>query len=137
MFIQEWTGTIRDRERYECYSNFKSVFEKERYLLDTNTYCFRVAITRIRFNLLPLNNNLHRYSKTEKDKACPFCRYQVENEHHFLFQCSLYQDLRSKFLKEFASCPLHLLLKASSASHRHSLSRYIFHAINRRIKSIL
>ena len=83
MFTQEWFGTIRDRERYENYRSFKSIFEKEKYLHFINTYCFRVAVTQTRFNVLPLNNNVYRYSDNIQEKACPFCKTTVENEAHF------------------------------------------------------
>mgnify|MGYP006276537769 CR=1 FL=1 len=51
MFIQEWYGTIRDKERYENYRSFKSTFGKEKYIESMDSYCFRVAITQIRFNV--------------------------------------------------------------------------------------
>jgi len=58
--------------------------------------CFRVAITQIRFNVLPLNNNVHRYSKSFRDKYCPFCKNQIEIEQHFVFMCNAYDDIRKK-----------------------------------------
>jgi len=134
MFIQEWTGTLRERDRYQPYTSFKTIFEKERYILDIDVYCFRVAISHVRFNVLPLNNNIHRYKESNHDKACPFCKIHIENEQHFLFACPMYEDLRLKFLKESNGHPLHILLKATNPIHRHNLSKYVFHAINRRKK---
>eukprot|EP00745_Piridium_sociabile_P024692 TRINITY_DN39152_c0_g3_i7.p1 TRINITY_DN39152_c0_g3~~TRINITY_DN39152_c0_g3_i7.p1 ORF type:complete len:104 (-),score=4.88 TRINITY_DN39152_c0_g3_i7:199-510(-) len=101
-----------------------------------DTYCFRVAITQLRFNVLPLNNNMHRYSEHSKDKNCPFCEKQIENEHHLLFDCVLYKDLRVKFLKESTKLPLYVLLKSTNMNHRHNVSRFVFHALNRRTKVI-
>jgi hypothetical protein len=137
MFIQEWTGTIRDRNRYDIYRTFKTVFEKEKYILDMDTYCFRVAVTQLRFNVLPLNNNMHRYCESDHKKFCPFCNDQNENEQHFLFTCPVFEDLRIKFLKESVRLPIYVLLKATDNSHRHNLSRYVFHAINRRKRLLL
>ena len=31
MFIQEWSGAVRDKDRYEIYRSFKTIFEKEVY----------------------------------------------------------------------------------------------------------
>eukprot|EP00745_Piridium_sociabile_P033756 TRINITY_DN5799_c0_g1_i7.p1 TRINITY_DN5799_c0_g1~~TRINITY_DN5799_c0_g1_i7.p1 ORF type:complete len:201 (+),score=5.71 TRINITY_DN5799_c0_g1_i7:293-895(+) len=135
-FFQEWTGTIRDHDRFESYRTFKTLFEKERYVLDMDIYCFRVAITQTRFNVLPLNNNMYRYSDVEQEKACPFCKYQNENEYHFLFKCAVYDDLRKTFLKDSARLPIHLLLNAKNNTHRYNLSRFVFHAINRRKRII-
>ena len=99
-------------------------------------YCFRVAISQLRFNVLPLNNNVHRYSESSQKKNCPFCDERVENEHHFLFECCLYKELRDKFLKDLSSVPIHVLLKVSDVNIRHCISRYVFHAMNRRRKTL-
>eukprot|EP00745_Piridium_sociabile_P024691 TRINITY_DN39152_c0_g3_i6.p1 TRINITY_DN39152_c0_g3~~TRINITY_DN39152_c0_g3_i6.p1 ORF type:complete len:696 (-),score=54.33 TRINITY_DN39152_c0_g3_i6:199-2037(-) len=136
MFIQDWNGTIREHDRFDIYRSFKTIFEKEKYVYDMDTYCFRVAITQLRFNVLPLNNNMHRYSEHSKDKNCPFCEKQIENEHHLLFDCVLYKDLRVKFLKESTKLPLYVLLKSTNMNHRHNVSRFVFHALNRRTKVI-
>ena len=131
MFTQEWYTTIRDRDRYDSYRNFKIVFEKEKYVLEMDTYCFRVAISQVRMNVLPLNNNVHRYSSEYEKKLCPFCK-EIEDENHFLNQCSVYDDLREKFLNDSARIPINCLFSAKSSAHRYKLSRFVFHAINRR-----
>ena len=136
MYIQEWTASVRDSKSYDCYRTFKTVFEKERYILDMDTYCFRVAITQIRLNALPLNNNIYRYDETERKKLCPFCKTHKEDEEHFLFRCPLYRDLRNKFLKQSADLPIHTILEASQANHRFNLSRFVFHAINQPKKAL-
>ena len=61
MFIQEWSEAVRDKDRYEIYRSFKTIFEKEKYISNTDIYCFRVAVSQARFGVLPFNN-LHRYS---------------------------------------------------------------------------
>ena len=32
MLIPEWSGVIRDKDRYEIYRSFKTIFEKEKYI---------------------------------------------------------------------------------------------------------
>ena len=132
MFIQEWSGTIRDRERYDAYRTFKTVFEKEKYISDIEIYCFRVAISQIRFNVLPLNNNIYRYSEVVQKKNCPFCKTVLETEHHFLYQCSMYDDLRQNFFGDNVCESTNVLLKANNNVTRHGLSRFVFHAIKKR-----
>ena len=61
---------------------------------------------------------------------------QVEDEHHFLFKCPTFEDLRIKFLKDSVRLPLYAILKATNTSDRYNLSRYIFHGMNRRKKII-
>ena len=101
-----------------------------------NTYCFRVAVTQIRFNVLPINNNIHRFSDKRQDKLCPFCKSKIENEVHFLLKCGMYTDLREKFLSEYIDKPLNNLLRANNADCSRNLSRYIFHSVNRRKKLV-
>ena len=84
MFIHEWSGTVRDKDRYEIYRSFKTIFEKEKYISNTVIDCFRVAVSQARFGVLPLNNNLHRYSVLSLDRNFAFCVNEIENKHHFL-----------------------------------------------------
>ena len=132
VFIQEWSGTVQDWERYEHYRDFKTIFGKEKYVFHTSSYCFRVAITQLRFNELPLNNNICRYSTVNKEKMCPFCSNQIENEAHFLLRCPQYDDLRNKFIKEADHLPIEVLSTAENDTHRYKVSRFVFHAINKR-----
>ena len=46
MCIQEWSGVIRDRDRYKIYHSFKTLFGKEKYISSIDIYCFRVAIAQ-------------------------------------------------------------------------------------------
>ena len=99
VWLQQGVGggvikTVRDKDRYEIYRSFKTIFEKERYISNTDIYCFRVAVSQTRFGVLPLNNNLHRYSVLSLDRNCAFCISEIQNEHHFLFKCPMYADLR-------------------------------------------
>ena len=71
-FIQEWSGVIRDRDRYKIYHSFKTLFGKEKYISSIDIYCFRVAVAQARFGVLQLNNILHRYSVSPVDRNCAF-----------------------------------------------------------------
>ena len=132
MYIQEWAGTIRDKERFEYYRNFKSVFAKECYILNVDTYCFRVAISQVRLTALPINNNIHRYSNNDQHRNCPFCKTKVEDELHVLFECVKYTDLREKFLQGFQFTSAFRLLEASRSDSMYKLSRFIFLTMKRR-----
>ena len=135
MFIQEWSGGIRDRERYTSYSNFKVLFEKERYISFVDTSCFRAALSQFRFGVLPLNNNMHRYSQNAEKRACPYCLTRVENEEHFIFSCPLYTDLMKKFLHGFSS--MILLCQVDSLVKAQLLSKFVFYAIKMRKRFLL
>ena len=38
MFMQEWSGAVRDKDRYEIYRSFKTIFEKDKYISNTDIY---------------------------------------------------------------------------------------------------
>ena len=99
-FIQEWNATIRNKDRYVPYCNVTSIFEPEQYLSALEIYCFRVGLCQLRLGVLPINNNLRRYSACAIQRNCVFCVNAIENEEHLLFACPLYNDIREKLLKD-------------------------------------
>ena len=99
-FIQEWNATIRDKDRYFPYRNVRSIFEPEQYLSAPEIYCFRVGLCQLRLRVLPINNNLHRYSNCAIQRNCVVCVSAIENEQHLLFACPLYNDIREKLLND-------------------------------------
>ena len=63
-------------------------------------YCFRVGLCQLRLGVLPINNNLHRYSVCAIQRNCVFCVNAIENEEHLLFAYPLYNDVREKLLND-------------------------------------
>ena len=49
---------------------------------------FRVALTQPKLSVLPINNDMYRYSDCPKNRNCCICHNQVENEDHFFFGLS-------------------------------------------------
>ena len=131
-FIQEWSGVIRDRERHEIYPSFKTFFEKELYISSIDIDCFRVAVAQATFGVLPLNNNFHRYSVSPIDRNCAFCVSKIEDEYHLLFVCPVHADLRNKFMQVASIMSVKSALEARNIGLCQSVSKFVFHAINRR-----
>ena len=78
-FIQEQNAAIRDKDRYFPYRNVKSVFEPEQYLSALEIYCFKVGLCQLRLGVLPINNNLHRYSNCAIQRnLCSLCKCDRE-----------------------------------------------------------
>ena len=61
------------KESYFPYRNVKSISEPEQYLSAIEIYCFRVGLCQLRLGVLPINNNLHRYSACAIQRNCLFC----------------------------------------------------------------
>ena len=106
------------------YRSFKTIFEKEKYISNTDIYCFRVAVSQARSGVLPLNNNLHRYSVLSLDRNCAFCINEIENEHLLLFKCPMYADLRRKFIPHSSFRSLKTALEARNQSLCRNVSVY-------------
>ena len=131
MFIQEWSATIHDKERFALFHLFKTEFKEESYIVDLDIFCFRVALSQLRFGVLPINNNSHRYSENVLARNCPFCKTIVEDERHFLFDCPLYDVLRNRFLsnRPFTVADL---LRWKDPVRVKALSKFVFHAFKKR-----
>ena len=97
MYLQEWTGAIRDKERYCLYSQIKDSLNMSAYLQNIDIFCFRVALSQIRCGVLPINSNMNRYGMDIMQSFCPFCKDCIEDEQHFLYICPLYLELRTRF----------------------------------------
>ena len=126
MFIQEWTEVVTEKDRYSIYRLFKEDFGGKIYIHYINIYCFRVALTQIRCGVLPINNNMHRYSSIVNHRTCPFCANVLEDEYHFLYECPMYAGLRSGLLKDMYHIPLERLIASKDDNLCLSAAKFVF-----------
>ena len=86
--------------KLRTYRKFKHSYEREKYL-DIANFRYRRAMTKLRISDHPLEIEAGRYNRTPPDdRLCIFCDKSfmyVENEVHFVLECSLYKDLRNAF----------------------------------------
>lgn len=136
IFKQELFSTIRDRTRYEFFRSFKTDFSRESYLVDIDVYCFRIALSLLRMGVLPINNNLFRFSDNAQSRNCLLCKDNLENEYHFLYVCPLYTDLRNRFLADRPPC-LSTLFRWKDPVHVRSVAKYVYFSFEKRKKSFL
>ena len=132
----ECNATIRNKDRYVPYCNVTSIFEPEQYLSALEIYCFRVGLCQLRLGVLPINNNLRRYSACAIQRNCVFCVNAIENEEHLLFACPLYNDIREKQLNDTSqnavTASLKNVLSWKSKTNMFRLAKFVFSAIRRR-----
>ena len=99
-------------------------------------YCFRVGLRQLRLGVLPVKNNLHRYSACAIQRNCVVCVNAIENEEHLLFACPLYNDIREKLLNDTSqnavTASLETVLSWKSKINMFRQARFVFSTIRRR-----
>ena len=93
----DWRINVQNKPKLRFYSKFKSDYEPEVYIkmnLDKNE---RSLLAQLRLGILPLHIETGRYNQTAvEDRLCNICNSnEVEDEAHFLFNCSAYTHNRS------------------------------------------
>lgn len=98
-------GHIRSMPKLRTYREFKQEFKCETYLSMDLKKNERSLLAQCRTGILPLRLETGRYLGEPVDsRTCRLCNSgEVENECHFIFQCSLYNELRNTYLGNIIS----------------------------------
>ena len=75
----------------------------EKYLKSVHNRNHKIALCRFRTSSHDLMIEKRRYFKPKiprDERKCPHCKNEVENETHFLTQCTLYNEYRNKLYHE-------------------------------------
>ena len=77
----------------------------ENYIKYNRSSSERSAMAQFRFGILPLNIETRRFRNQALDeKLCTLCEFnEIEDESHFLFQCSLYDELKSEWVSHIVN----------------------------------
>ena len=99
-FIQAWNSRLEDSGRANFYTCINS-FQFQHYLNFVKVKKYRNASSRLRCSSQRLEIESGRWHRPVRkpvdERKCKNCNV-VENEFHFLFECSLYNDLRIQYL---------------------------------------
>ena len=128
MFTQKWTANV---------SLFQKIIWSLKSIYQILIFCFRVTLTQLIPGALSINNDMHRYSDCNTNRNCVFCPDIVGNEDHFLLVCPLYTDLRNRFLEQNGAQSLQDMLQLKDTKRCLLLSKFTFHAMNRRKQNII
>ncbi|KAH3802567.1 hypothetical protein DPMN_156245 [Dreissena polymorpha] len=95
-FIQNWMSELSNSSRAVSYNIFCK-FEFQPYLNDVTIDKFRFSLSRLIVSSHRLEIESGRWHKPEsipvQERKCQHCNV-LEDEFHFLFECSLYNDIR-------------------------------------------
>ena len=96
-FVEYWKNSISNNSKLFFYCRYKTDFEFEKYLHLPNFY-ERKAISKIRCSDHELEIERGRHKNTSREmRYCKYCNgQQIETEEHFLFDCTYYNDIRTR-----------------------------------------
>ena len=82
------------KPKLRTYSTFREYLSTENYVKYNLTPSDRSAMAQFRFRILPQNRETGRFqNQPVEDGLCTLCEfYEIEDEWHFLFKCSPYND---------------------------------------------
>ena len=72
--------------------------QKEKYLDIITIKEFRDALIKLRLGICKIGVNKRNQPTNTVNQNCPFCKDDLENEYHFLFNCPMYTDIRLKYI---------------------------------------
>ena len=97
-----WTIDVQQLSKLRTYRVFKTEFKCEDYVKLNVKKCKRSVLCQFRTGILPLRVETGRYVGEPADQRyCTLCTPDVpmaEDERHFLFNCTIYNNLREKLL---------------------------------------
>ena len=104
MFIQTWTQQCSDVNKSCNYNLYKTSFGFESYL-DNLPSCYRIPLTKLRTSNHKLPIEKGRYiNLPREERTCNLCNLSnIGDEYHFLLECPVLSDLRSKFIPKYYS----------------------------------
>ena len=98
MYKQNWSTKLSNSSSARSYFIFKDMFLYSDYLDTIKFERWRIAFTRLRTNNHNLAIETGRWTQQPiENRRCKMCNV-LEDEFHFLFECSLYNGLRESLL---------------------------------------
>lgn len=102
-FIQNWHARIEESSRAVFYRSF-ATFQFQPYLNNVNVYKYICALSKLRMSSHRLEVEAGRWVRPNKipldERKCYFCQV-LEDEYHFVLECSVYLDLRKKYISRY------------------------------------
>jgi len=97
-----WTKQIKYEAKMRTYIIYKQSFALEDYLC-TLPQSHQKAFTRFRISAHNLAIERGRYTRPPtplENRICPHCPQKIEDEHHFLLDCTAHQTQRDALLEQ-------------------------------------
>ena len=129
-YIQEWNACINDLPKLSMYCKLKKTFELEKYIVTVKNNALRRHISCFRLSSHKLEIETGRYyGVTRENRICKYCTSgMIETEFHFLLCCTMYKELRVKYLGNTPWPTLHMfecLMSTKSSKKLLNIAKFI------------
>ena len=102
-FIQEWNTRLENSTRARLYIKIAN-FKYQTYLDALHIAKLQQNMTRFRVSSHRLEVETERWTKPEKtpldNRKCKIC-HTLEDEYHFVLECTLYGGLRKQYISKY------------------------------------
>ncbi len=101
--LHRWNSQMEQQSKLRFYRLFKENYSVENYVLNCYDKSCRSFIAQLRAGVLPLHVETGRFTRINiEDRVCNVCGV-LEDELHFIFDCTLYTDLRLTFYQSISN----------------------------------
>lgn len=134
-FIQGWQERLTNSSRAKFYSVI-AIFQFQPYLENINILKFSQAFSKLRMSSHRLEVEAGRWIRPNSipfdERKCTVCG-RIEDEYHFVLECSLYKDLRVKYLSPYywkrpSMLKFIELINTTNVKCMRKLTAFIYHA---------
>ena len=101
----KWNTIMQFKPKLRTHITFKTIYATEMYVKSLFSKAKRSILCQLRCGVLPLAIETGRYKNTPVDqRLCRLCNLnQIEDESHFLCQCTLYKTMRTTLYLHISS----------------------------------
>ena len=101
----KWNTSMQLKPKLRTYITFKTIYATEMYVKSLFSKAKRSILCQLRCGVLPLAIETGRYANTPVDqRLCRLCNLnQIEDESHFVCQCTLYKRMRTELYLHISS----------------------------------
>ena len=94
-----WSENVEQLPKLRFYRRFKFSNECDPYVYKVSNRAHRSIMAQLRSGVLPLRVETGRFTQIPLEfRLCIFCESNnIEDEVHFIFECSLYDNIRRRF----------------------------------------
>ena len=143
IFMQNWRERLEESSRANFFKNITH-FKLQPYLENINVCKYMQAVSKLRMSSHRLAIESGRWTRPARipvdERKCTLCEV-LEDEYHFVLECSIYTELRNKYIpKYFWRRPSMFkfieLMNTSNMKILRNQSIFIYHAFKCRAEQL-